>query len=49
MAVWLIFEWQATAIPSLIYGGLSSLLGMLLGSWLWPNNPKKTLPNENTI
>lgn len=49
MAVWLICEWQATAIPSLIYGGLSSLLGMLLGSWLWPNDPKKVLFNEDTI
>ena len=49
MAAWLICEWQATAIPSLIYGGLSSWLGMLLGSWLWPNGPKNVRSNENTI
>lgn len=49
MAVWLICEWQATAIPSLIYGGMSSLLGMLLGSWLWPSDPKNVQSNEDTI
>ncbi len=38
MAVWILCEWViGTEIPSLIYGGLASLGGMLLGSWLWPD------------
>lgn len=37
MGVWLWFEWQETAIPSLIYGGLASTLGMILGSYGLPD------------
>jgi SSS family solute:Na+ symporter len=38
MLVWLWFEWQESEIPSLIYGSLASIVGMLLGSWFFPDN-----------
>lgn len=38
MLVWLWFEWQETSIPSLIYGTLASIAGMMLGTWLFPDN-----------
>lgn len=37
MGVWLACEIIGTEIPSLIYGGLASWVGMLLGSWLRPD------------
>ncbi|MCB0570587.1 MAG: sodium:solute symporter family protein [Phaeodactylibacter sp.] len=38
MAVWILCEWVVgTELPSLIYGALASVGGMLLGSWLWPD------------
>ncbi|MCB0554999.1 MAG: sodium:solute symporter family protein [Phaeodactylibacter sp.] len=38
MAVWILCEWGIdTELPSLIYGALASLGGMLIGSWLWPD------------
>ena len=38
MVVWLWFEWEETTIPSLIYGGLASILGMVAGSYLFPDD-----------
>ncbi|MEM0992601.1 MAG: sodium:solute symporter family protein [Bacteroidota bacterium] len=32
VVVWLLFEWMGSAVPSLIWGLLASLLGMVLGS-----------------
>ena len=37
MGVWLGCEIIGTEIPSLIYGGLASGMGMLVGSWLKPD------------
>ncbi len=37
MAVWIYCEIIGTEIPSLIYGGLASLIAMLLGSWGRPD------------
>jgi hypothetical protein len=36
--VWLYFEWVPSEIPSLLLGGLASLIAMLLGSWLRPDD-----------
>ncbi|HMQ49643.1 MAG TPA: sodium:solute symporter family protein [Saprospiraceae bacterium] len=44
--VWLFCEIQATAIPSLIYGGVASLVAMLLGSWLWPDKSYERFVNN---
>lgn len=38
MGVWIICEVMGTAIPGLIYGALASWAGMLLGTWLWPDD-----------
>ena len=35
MAAWLFFEFWGSAIPSLIWGLLLSILGMLMGSWFF--------------
>lgn len=37
MAAWVFCEFYGTEIPSLIYGGLASLLGMIIGSLGWPD------------
>ncbi len=38
LMVWLFCEITASIIPSLIWGGLASLGGMVIGSWIWPND-----------
>ena len=38
MAAWIFCEVSATEVPSLIYGGLASLLAMVAGSLLWPDD-----------
>ena len=38
MTTWIVAESAGTEIPSLIYGGLTSLAGMILGSWLFPDD-----------
>ncbi len=38
MLTWLFCEWQATTVPSLIYGGLASTAAMIAGSWLFPDS-----------
>jgi SSS family transporter len=35
---WLYFEWAPSEVPSLLLGGLASLIAMLLGSWLRPDD-----------
>lgn len=37
MAVWLLFEFIGSSIPSLIYGGLASALAMVVGSYWKPD------------
>ena len=37
MAAWIVCEILGTEIPSLIYGGLASLLAMIVGSLWWPD------------
>ncbi|MBX2872167.1 MAG: sodium:solute symporter family protein [Saprospiraceae bacterium] len=37
MGIWVVCEIIGTEIPSLIYGGLASWAGMLIGSWLIPD------------
>jgi Na+/proline symporter len=36
--VWLYFEWYPNEIPSLLLGGAASLLAMVVGSWLGPDD-----------
>lgn len=38
LAVWLVCEIVGTEVPSLIYGGLASLLAMIVGSYVWPDS-----------
>lgn len=39
--VWMACEIMETAIPSIIYGGLASLLGMFIGSYIRPDNSQE--------
>lgn len=38
MITWLIAEFAAGSVPPIIVGGVGSLVGMLVGSWLKPDN-----------
>ncbi|MFN7116816.1 MAG: sodium:solute symporter family protein [Saprospiraceae bacterium] len=43
MVVWIVFEWIPTDIPSLVWGLLASILGMLVGSFWKPDNTHQSL------
>lgn len=38
MVVWLIAEMTGGSVPPILLGGVASLVGMLLGSWVWPGD-----------
>lgn len=49
-AVWLFCEFYGTEIPSLIYGGLASVAGMILGSWWRPDESYRAfLERDRTL
>lgn len=50
LVAWVLTEWFIPVeIPSLMYGFTSSIAGMLLGSWIFPDNSFRRFQMENTF